>query len=302
MNKTTLLVLLCLFSMGITQGQVLTKKKSPEELATYYLAEKGEVVFEFTAQSQSQFRELSRFLSISHKFVDPNVLKVEAYANAQQFAQFKTFGLNFTVNASENEFVADQYTTYSTAAWDDTWNDYPTYSQYVLKLQYWANTYPNLCKLETIGSTPNGRNIYILKISDNAATDEAEPEFLYTSSMHGDEITGFPTMMHLIDELITKYNSNNAEIVNIVNNTEIFICPLANPDGSYRNAGNNTMNSSGNTATRANANNIDLNRNYPDPIDGIHPDNNAYQPETLAFMAFEKNRNFQIIVPKPISK
>jgi hypothetical protein len=291
MNKTTMLVLLCLFAMGITHGQVVTKKKSPDELATYYLSQKGEVVFEFTAQNQNQFKELSRFLSISHKFVDPTLLKVEAYANATQFAKFKTYGLNFTVNASENEFVADEYTTFSTAAWDDTWNAYPTYSQYVAKMQYFAAQYPTLCTLENIGTTPNGRNLYVLKISDNASTDETEPEFLYTSSMHGDEITGFPTMMHLITELLTKYGTDS-EITSIVNSTEIFICPLANPDGSYKTAGNNVMNSSGNTATRANANGVDLNRNYPDPIDGIHPDNIAYQPETLAFISFEKNRNF----------
>ena len=292
MYKTTLLVLLCLFSMGITQGQIVAKKKTPTELANHYLAEKGEVVFEFTAQSQNQFKELAKFLSISHKFVDPNLLKVEAYANASQFAKFLNYGLNFTVSESENEFAADEYTTFSTAAWDDTWNAYPTYSQYVAKLNYWATTYPNLCTLQNIGNTPNGRALYVLKISDNASTDEDEPEFLYTSSMHGDEITGYPTMLRLIDHLLSGYGSNT-EITNIVNTTEIFICPLANPDGSYKTAGNNVMNSStANTATRSNAAGIDLNRNYPDAIDGLHPDDAIYQTETLAFMAFEKNRNF----------
>lgn len=290
MQKTTLFIWLCLFSMGITQGQV-TAQKSPNELAKQYLSEKGEVVFKFKAQSQNQFKDLAKFLSISHKFVDPQLLEVEAYANASQFEKFLQYGLNYTVNAADNEFAADDYTNFSAAAWDDTWNAYPTYTQYVAKMQNWATQYPNLCKLENIGSTPNGRALYVLKISDNAGIDEDEPEFLYTSSMHGDEITGFPIMMRLIDHLLTGYGTNT-EITTILNNTEIFICPLANPDGSYRNIGNVTMNSANNTATRANANNVDLNRNYPDPIDGIHPDNIAFQPETLAFMNFEKNRNF----------
>lgn len=292
MNKTTFLGMLCLFVMGITQGQVKHDVKSPLEKANQYLEEKGEVVFTFKAQNQKQFKELAAFLSISHKRVDPVLLEVEAYANADQFERFQTYSLPFQVNASDNEFAADEYVTNSTAAWDDTWNAYPKYSEYVAKMQYWATTYPNLCKLQSIGTTPNGRTLYVLKISDNAQTDEAEAEFLYTSSMHGDEITGFPTMMHLIDYLISGYNSSNAEVVDIVNNTEIFICPLANPDGSYKTAGNDVMNSSGNTATRSNANGIDLNRNYPDPIDGIHPDNTIYQPETLAFINFEKTRNF----------
>lgn len=291
MNKTTLLGMLCLFVMGITQGQVMSDSKSPLEKAQYYLQEKGEVVFTFRAQNQNQFKELARFLSISHKRVDPVELIVEAYANPEQFKKFQTYGIPFEVSVSENEFVVDQYTTFSTAAWDDTWNAYPKYSEYVAKMQYWATTYPNLCKLQSIGTTPNGRTLYVLKISDNAQVDEAEPEFLYTSSMHGDEITGYPTMLRLIDYLLTGY-ATNSEISNIVNNTEIFICPLANPDGSYKRSGNDTMNSSGNAATRANAAGVDLNRNYPDPIDGIHPDGNPFQAETLAFIEFEKTRNF----------
>ncbi|MFY7966384.1 MAG: M14 family zinc carboxypeptidase, partial [Polynucleobacter sp.] len=45
-------------------------------------------------------------------------------------------------------------------------------------------------------------------------------------------------------------------------------------------------------ATRANANGVDLNRNYPDPQDGPHPDGNPYQAETIAFMAFADTMNF----------
>ncbi|NBL64462.1 hypothetical protein GV828_04515 [Flavobacterium sp. NST-5] len=290
MNRTIpLLVLLCVFAMSTTFAQV--KNQTPRERANYYLQEKGEVVFQFKATSQNQFKELARFLSISHKVVDPVLLRVEAYANKDQFEKFLTYGLPFEVNDADNVFEADEYTTFATAAWDDTWNAYPRYSQYVAKMQYWASAYPNLCKLEEIGTTIRGRKLLVLKISDNAQTHETEPEFLYTSSMHGDEITGYPTMLRFIDYLLTRY-STDPEVANIVNNTQIYICPLANPDGSYRAATNDIYNSSGNTATRGNANNIDLNRNYPDAIDGLHPDNQAYQPETAAFMNFEKNHNF----------
>ncbi len=292
MNRTTTsLVLLCLFVMSTTFAQITPKNQTPREKANYYLEDKGEVVFQFTAKSQNQFKELARFLSISHKVVDPVLLRVEAYANKDQFEKFLTYGLPFEVNDADNVFEADEYTTFATAAWDDTWNAYPRYSEYVAKMQYWANTYPNLCKLEEIGTTVRGRKLLVLKISDNAQTHETEPEFLYTSSMHGDEITGYPIMLRFIDYLLTRYNTDS-EVANIVNNTQIYICPLANPDGSYRAAANDVYNSSGNSATRANANGIDLNRNYPDAIDGLHPDNGVYQPETLAFMNFEKNHNF----------
>ena len=294
MKKITYVALFLLFFNGVTFAQNKTTLKKAQE----YLKAKGEVVFTFKANSQSQFEEINKIVSISHKKVDSKDLQAEAYATSEQFKKFLAFGLPYNVTATDNEIPKEptSLTSRTTAAWDTSWNAYPKYSEYVAKMQYWATTYPNLCTLQAIGSTPNGRTLYILKISDNASSDETEPEFLYTSSMHGDEITGYPTMLRFIDYLLTNYGSNS-EVANIINGTEIFICPLANPDGSYKTAGNDIMNSTGNTATRANANGYDLNRNYPDPLNGLHPDsglqtNPVYQPETQAFLAFERTRNF----------
>jgi len=75
----------------------------------------------------------------------------------------------------------------------------------------------------------------------------------------------------------------------MVDNTEIFINPLANPDGTFW-GGNNSVYG----ARRYNANNVDLNRNYPDPEDGPHPDGNPWQEETVAFMAFADSNHFVI--------
>ena len=273
---------------------IFAQKSTSLERANKYLASKGEVIFTFKATSQSQFFELNEILSVSHKHVDQKNLEVEAYANKAQFQKFLTYGLPFNVTAADNEIAQEVRPTINgriAGSWDTTWDAYPQYSEYVAKMNYWATTYPNLCTLQNIGTTQNGRALYVLKISDNATADETEPEFFYTSSMHGDEITGFPTMLHLIDYLLTNYGSLS-EVTNLVNGTELYICPLANPDGSFKTAGNDIMNSVGNTATRANAAGVDLNRNYPDPIGGNHPDGLAYQPETLAFLNFEQTRNF----------
>jgi hypothetical protein len=296
MKKITHLVLFLLAFTSLTFAQ----NKTALSKAQKYLQEKGEVVFTFKAIDQTQFEEINKIVSISHKRVDAKELQAEAYATKEQFEKFLAFGLPYSVNASDNEIPQETKSSprgkIAASAWDTSWDAYPKYSEYVAKMQYWAATYPSLCTLQSIGSTPNGRTLYVLKISDNAPADETEPEFLYTSSMHGDEITGFPNMLRLIDYLLTNYGSLS-EVTNIVNGTEIFICPLANPDGSFKTVGNDIMNSTGNTATRANKNGYDLNRNYPDPKNGLHPDsglqtNAVYQPETLAFLAFERTRNF----------
>jgi hypothetical protein len=272
---------------------LFAQKDGSYEKAMRYLKEKGEVIFTFKANSKQQFFELNEFLSVSHKHVDENLLEVEAYAHKEQFLRFLSYGLTYNVTKEDNEIPQEfyKYSSQAVNAWDTTWDAYPKYSEYVAKMQYWATTYPTLCTLQNIGATPNGRALYVLKISDNVATDETEPEFFYSSSMHGDEITGYPTMLRFIDYLLTNYSSL-AEVTNLVNGTELYICPLANPDGSYKTAGNDIMNSVGNTATRANSAGVDLNRNYPDPIGGLHPDGLVYQPETTAFLNFEATRNF----------
>jgi hypothetical protein len=68
--------------------------------------------------------------------------------------------------------------------------------------------------------------------------------------MHGDEITGREMTVSLIEEMVAKYGSDS-EITELINNSEIYIMPSMNPDGSER-------------KQRANANSTDLNRNFPD--------------------------------------
>lgn len=163
---------------------------------------------------------------------------------------------------------------------------YPNYQQYIDMMNQFATDYPDLCELVTIGQSIEGRDILALHISDNIGEDAAEPEFFYTSSMHGDELTGYPLMLRLIDYLLSNYNTDN-QVNNLVSNIDIWINPLANPDGTFAGGDGSVFG-----ATRYNANGIDINRNFPDPEDGQHPDGNAWQQETQAFMDFAEAHDF----------
>ena len=78
--------------------------------------------------------------------------------------------------------------------------------------------------------------------------------------MHGDEVTGYYLMLRLIDYLLSNYDSD-PQVQNIVNNVDLWICPLENPDGTYRNH-NDSLNESP-YSTRHNYTDDDLNRSYP---------------------------------------
>lgn len=167
------------------------------------------------------------------------------------------------------------------------WDRYPTYETYVEMMQRFAGEFPSICRLDTIGMSVSGRLILCVKISDNVNTEEVdEPEFFYSSTMHGDEVTGFQLMLHLIDTLLNGYESNE-EYTDLINRVQIYINPLSNPDGTYH-YGNQTVSGS----MRYNANYVDLNRNYPDPF-GTQP-LNAQQPENTAMIDYVSRHHFKL--------
>ncbi len=161
------------------------------------------------------------------------------------------------------------------------WDTYPSYSQYDSIMQNFKDIYPSLCRVDTIGTSVNGKLVLALKISDNAAMDEDEPEVFYTSTIHGNETGGFILMLHLADYLLKNYNTDD-RVKNLVDNLEIWINPLSNPDGTY---GTGNIISS---PTRYNANGYDLNRNFPDPL----TPNTVKQKETLDMIKFMRERRF----------
>ncbi len=165
------------------------------------------------------------------------------------------------------------------------WESYPSYTQYDSIMRSFALRYPALCRLDTIGTTIRGRLVMALKISDDSGIEETEPKVFYTSSMHGDETGGYILMLRLADYLLKNY-STDARVRNLVDNLEIWINPLANPDGTYN--GSNFIIS----PTRGNANGFDLNRNFPDP----EIINVPRQKETTDMMRFLTKHRFSLSV------
>ncbi len=170
----------------------------------------------------------------------------------------------------------------------DNWNLYPTYSVYQQMLSSLSTNYSDICQLIHIGYSEDGRDIQVLKISDNVNTQEAEPEVYYTSTMHGDETLGWVALLRFAYELCESYNTD-IELTDMVNNMEIFINPLANPDGTFY-GGNETVNS----ARRYNTNDIDLNRNFIDPGSNTNGDSNPTAQENQCQMDFANAHNFTL--------
>ncbi len=256
-----------------------SQKITEEGKAQIELSTRGEVYFSFNLNSKINILELTKIISIDN-FKNGTVY---AYANTGGFDKFLEYNIPFTVYPHENTLKTTVSTTVAGMA---NWDMYPSYDVLVTMMNQFQTDYPSLCRIVNIGNTTNGREILVAKISDNVDVDEDEPEFLYTASMHGDEIVGIVMLLRLIDYMLSNYGID-AQVTNLVNNVEIWINPTANPDGTYAGGNDNVSN-----ATRFNAQGYDLNRNYPNPVAGAHPDGNPYGTETTHFMNFADAHNF----------
>lgn len=248
---------------------------------------RGIYYFRFQITDRQELSDLTRQISID----DVKGNDVSAFATAEQFERFRKLGYDYTMLPLPGSDLTE--TDLGTSGLKDAsgrtiWNFYPSYQQYLDFMAGFAASYPEICRIDTIGVSGQGRLILAAKISDSVNEHQGEPEILLTSSIHGDEITGYICMMHLIDSLLTSYNVSD-RITGMINNYQIYINPLANPDGTYH-GGNNSVSG----AWRYNANYVDLNRNFPDPDDGPHPDGNAWQVETKAFMRYDTLHRFVI--------
>ncbi|MBT3252169.1 MAG: hypothetical protein HOB17_11845 [Candidatus Marinimicrobia bacterium] len=239
-----------------------------------------ETYFRLPLQSPSEMQKISKTVSIAK--VEDNW--IYAYANGKGMEKFQKYNIYYETLPHPNEL----FSTIMASSLEEVreWDYYPTYEQYVEMMYDFATNYPDICHLENIGYSIEGRELLFVKLSDNVTVEEDEPEFMYSAQMHGNEIIGFIMMLHLIDELLANYGIDPT-ITFLLDEVEIWINPLANPDGAYY-GGDHTING----AIRSNANGVDLNRNFPDFVDGPHPDGYEWQPENIAMMDFISDHNF----------
>ncbi|KAJ7969773.1 Carboxypeptidase SOL1 [Quillaja saponaria] len=128
----------------------------------------------------------------------------------------------------------------------------------------------NISRIYSIGKSVNGVPLWVIEISDKPGEQEAEPAFKYIGNVHGDEPVGRELLMFLANWICDNHLKDPLASL-IVKNVHLHILPSMNPDGFA-------------LRRRGNANNIDLNRDFPDQFFPINDDVNSRQPETRAIM------------------
>lgn len=141
---------------------------------------------------------------------------------------------------------------------------YHNYAEMTAEIDQALVDHPTLISRRVIGRSYQNRDIVALKISDNVATDEAEPEVLFTAHQHAREHLTVEMALYLVS-LFTDSYATDTQIRNLVDSREIWIVPDMNPDGgeydiatgSYRSWRKNRQPNTGSSAVGT-----DLNRNW----------------------------------------
>lgn len=144
---------------------------------------------------------------------------------------------------------------------DPTAGLYHTYAEIDAELHALANSHPTIAEVTSIGKSIQQRDLWAIKISDNVSQDEEEPVVVLLGCHHAREWISVDVPFLIAKYLVENYASDTL-VARLVNNAEIWIAPMVNPDGhqysvtsdrlwrkNRRNNGNGTYG-------------VDMNRNY----------------------------------------
>lgn len=98
-------------------------------------------------------------------------------------------------------------------------------------LRHWAQARPNLVQLESLGATPQGREMWFLTLS-NRATGPAEdkPALIVDGNMHATEWAGGVAALHFVHKLLDAYGSDE-RVTRLLDTRTVYVLPRMTPDG-----------------------------------------------------------------------
>lgn len=155
-----------------------------------------------------------------------------------------------------------------------------TWATLTLEVNEWADENPDIVDLTSVGESELGKTLWMVRLSDwskeTKANGSAKEVVYIDGGHHGNEYLGTALAWLSAKWYINGWNEGNEEAIRVLENTEIHILIMLNPDGN-------------DIDTRWNINQVDLNRNY-DHYWNTCP---TTQPGSSAFSESETSANSQ---------
>ncbi|MBR5980629.1 MAG: zinc carboxypeptidase, partial [Firmicutes bacterium] len=113
-----------------------------------------------------------------------------------------------------------------------SYDHYYLYEELEACLKHFAETYPELAELSANCVTPEGRNQYLITLT-NKKTGPAlsKPGWYLDGNIHAGEVTASMAAMHTADWLLTNYGSDKTA-TKLLDEYCIYVLPRVTPDGA----------------------------------------------------------------------
>lgn len=147
---------------------------------------------------------------------------------------------------------------------------YYSYEMVVGALKSLNKAYPRLTKLDMVGKSDEGREIYALTVNNPKTGPELDKPGIYVDgNIHGNEIQAGEVALYLLNYLLTNYEKND-EITKLVDKKCFYVIPVVNVDGRVHFFDDPNTSSSNRSLRRPKDDDRDglVDEDYPDDLDG----------------------------------
>ncbi|MBR5283507.1 MAG: carboxypeptidase, partial [Clostridia bacterium] len=111
------------------------------------------------------------------------------------------------------------------------YDHYYKYAEITEILQKYAAEHPAFVELDSIGQTPEGRQQWVLKVTNKATGGfEDKPALYVEGNLHAGEVTGSMTVMYLLDTILS--NTEDEQMKYLLDHYTVYAVPRVSPDGS----------------------------------------------------------------------
>jgi len=109
---------------------------------------------------------------------------------------------------------------------------YYRYHDLTALLRAYVSEYPDLVSLESIGTSHEGRDIWLVTVTQSqTGPSQEKPAFWCDGNIHASEVSASTAILHLIHKLCTRYGQDEA-ITRALDTRAFYLVPRLNPDGA----------------------------------------------------------------------
>ena len=111
-------------------------------------------------------------------------------------------------------------------------NRFYRYNELTRLLKAYAKEYSELIRLESIGKSHEGRDVWLVTATNfSSAVDTEKPAFWVDGNIHASEVTASAAALYLIHSLVTRYGQDET-VTRALDTRAFYIVPRVNPDGA----------------------------------------------------------------------